>query len=145
MPSPRFVFRCPCSWIRTGAGGCPRRAGRSAKLIAAPPSATCGLASGFCARKENQEKKKRKSVSDTDLSGLQRSVHFFQVLLDQAAGAGLELEQVGDGVVARHRKVAHGREELLLRVEDVDVDAHADLVAELVGVERALRRDAGLL
>src|SRR5688500_12594894 len=73
------------------------------------------------------------------------TIDLFEVFLAQAAGGGLEAQLVGNGVVARHREVAPRGEQLLLRVEHVDVDAHAHLVAELVRVERALRGDQRLL
>src|SRR6185503_7761340 len=75
----------------------------------------------------------------------ENAVDFREVLVAQAAGAGLEAQLVGDGAIARVGEVAAGGIELLLRVQDVDVDAHADLVAELVRVERALRRHQRLL
>jgi hypothetical protein len=53
-----------------------------------------------------------------------------------------QLELAQQHVVACHGQVALGLEQLALGVEHVDVDAHAHLVAQLVGVQRAL---AGLL
>jgi hypothetical protein len=52
---------------------------------------------------------------------------------------------VRDGVVAGDCEIAPRGEKLLLRVQHVDVDAHADLVAELVGIERALAGHERLL
>ena len=57
---------------------------------------------------------------------------------------GLAQAQVADQhVVARLGQVALGGEERGLRVEHVEVDAHADLVAELRGLERELGRRLG--
>src|SRR5688572_9622143 len=78
-------------------------------------------------------------------SGPERAVDFLDVLVAQAAGGGLQAQVIGDGVVARDGKVALRGEELLLGVEHVDVDAHADFVAELVRVEGAARGHHGLL
>jgi hypothetical protein len=54
-----------------------------------------------------------------------------------------QLEVAQQHVVARLRQVALGLEQLALRVEHVDVDAHTHLVAELVGVERTLAGGLG--
>src|SRR5688500_4643326 len=74
-----------------------------------------------------------------------RTVDLFEVLFAQAAGSRFQAQLVGDGVVARYGQVAPRRENLLLGVEHVDVDAHAHLVAELVGIQRALRGHQRLL
>ena len=54
-----------------------------------------------------------------------------------------QLQVAQQHVVARQREVALGLEQLALRIEHVDVDAHAHLVAQPVGVQRALARGFG--
>jgi len=54
--------------------------------------------------------------------------------------AGIWLQADPGSAQARQREVAAGGEQLLLRVQHVDVDAHAHFVAELVRLERALAR-----
>src|SRR5437660_1378598 len=54
---------------------------------------------------------------------------------------GLQLEAADDRVVARLGQITQRAVDLLLGVQDVDVDTHPDLVAELVRVERAAAGD----
>src|SRR5262249_21535549 len=119
----RWLRRCGCWAIPPGGRKWPLRESGYAKRTAARPRATWLSADRYC----------------------QRAVDLFEVLLAQRAGGGLEAQVVEDGVVAREREVALGRVELLLGVQHVDVDPDADLVAELVRVERALRRHLRLL
>src|SRR5216117_876309 len=66
-----------------------------------------------------------------------QAVHLFDVGFAQSTRSRLQPQAVQDRVIARPRKIAQGTENLLLGVQDVDVDTHADLVAELVRIERA--------
>src|SRR5690606_36216154 len=75
----------------------------------------------------------------------QRRVDLRHVLLAERPGGRIEPQPVEQRVVTRAREVAPGAEQLLLRVEDVDVDAYADLIAEQVRVERKPARAFGRL
>src|SRR3981189_3346920 len=67
----------------------------------------------------------------------EQAVHFLDICLAKRSRGGLKLKAVHDRVIARLGQIAQRAVDLLLGVQDVDVDAHTDLVAELVRVERA--------
>src|SRR6187402_850392 len=117
MQERRFARRFNFSGILRSAPKWRRRESNYANCTAALPRGIWRSADDYC----------------------QHPVDFLEVFFAQRSGGGLESQVVQDGVVAREREIAFGRVELLLRVQDIDVDADADLVAELVRVEGALR------
>ena len=95
----------------------------------------------------------RQAVKDTPTQSSQstaRSDLLHQQRIDQQQifrrqrAVGLAQAQATDQhVVARLGQVAFGLEQLALCIQHIDVDAHADLVAEFVGIQRALARSFG--
>src|SRR4051812_22297749 len=123
MRQRRCARQCGCWEILRGAPKWPRRESNYANCTVGLPRGIWRSADDYC----------------------QHPVDFLEILLAQRAGGRLQAQVIEDGVVARKREVALGGKKLLLRVEDIDVDPDADLIAELVRVERALRGHLRLL
>src|SRR5256885_183647 len=107
---------CASEWARPGSP--------SVRRIEEPPSGRSRSASGCSSDPERSVR-------------TQQAVHLFDVGFTQRSRGGLQLEAVDDRVVARLGQITQRTVDLLLGIQDVDVDAHPDLVAELVRVERA--------
>src|SRR5690606_15222630 len=75
----------------------------------------------------------------------QQGVDGTQIVFAELAGGGLEQQAVDQGVVACPRQVSLSREQLLLRIQNVDVDSNTDLVAEQVRIECEPTRAFGRL
>src|SRR5262249_24971485 len=111
------------SWmIAPPASAWVKRGSRSARATAARRSGPWRCASSCSVRPE-------------------QAVDILDVGVGQCSLGRLQPQPVQNGVVARTGQVAQRAEHLLLRVQHVDVDAHADLVAQLVRVERAAAGD----
>jgi hypothetical protein len=70
----------------------------------------------------------------------QQAVDLLQIFRRQRPTCLAQTQVAQQQVVTRLRQIAFGLEQLALRIQHVDVDAHAELVAQLVGVRRALAR-----
>src|SRR5690606_35475398 len=66
----------------------------------------------------------------------EQRIHLGERVVVERARRGLQAQAVEQDLVACAEQVASRGEELLLGIEDVDVDPHPDLVAELVGGQR---------
>src|SRR5439155_22510383 len=132
---------------RRAGARCAAGDGASGGAAGGRPSARADERSGTGAlrRASRRDGAASGGVPATAPLGLQRAVYFCEVFIAERSRGGLELQVIDDRVVARDGEIAPRLEELLLGVQYVDVDAHAQLVAELVRVERALLRDARLI
>jgi len=68
------------------------------------------------------------------------AIDLTHVIFIEIADGGLQAQLLEDRVVASRGKLALGRENLLLRVEYVNIDAYADVVAEFVRGKRRFAR-----
>ena len=83
---------------------------------------------------------RRRSVGRRAARSRQRRVDRLKIVRRQRAVGLSQFQVAQQHVVARLREVALGLIELALRIQHVDVDAHAHLVTQPVRIERALAR-----